>query len=282
MISVIIPLYNKSQCIYRTIQSVLEQTYTDFEIVVINDGSTDEGPLIVQKIDDNRIRLITQPNAGVSAARNRGVREAKGEWMLFLDADDILYSDALDVLFSKSYLNVNIVSGNFNKSNGVQFYKGIAFSREGKISNNYFSYYWDFFSIRTGCALIHKSLLSKYQFDESLSRYEDLKFIMEILKEAKVYNTKHVVLEYRMEHSSAKYSTLNIAKDYTFGMTFTEFPFWGKCLLGDLLFLASMDFPAETKKLRLQYGRNYGYRYISSLMIRSKHLIAKLYDKFFI
>jgi glycosyltransferase involved in cell wall biosynthesis len=83
MFSVIIPLYNKELSISNTIQSVLDQTFQNFEIVIVNDGSTDNSVKEVEKFDDKRIRLIHQENKGVSAARNRGIEEAKYEWIAF-------------------------------------------------------------------------------------------------------------------------------------------------------------------------------------------------------
>lgn len=88
MLSIVIPLYNKENKIANTLKSILDQSIRDFEIVIIDDGSTDNSILEVKKIDDPRIRLISQANAGVSAARNRGIQEAHGEFIAFLDADD--------------------------------------------------------------------------------------------------------------------------------------------------------------------------------------------------
>ena len=78
-LSVVIPLYNKEKQIQLTIDSVLAQEFEDYELIVINDGSSDHSPKIVEAIQDERIKLINQPNAGVSAARNRGIKEAVGK-----------------------------------------------------------------------------------------------------------------------------------------------------------------------------------------------------------
>lgn len=87
-ISIVIPLFNKSSYIERTITSVINQTYQNFEIIVVDDGSTDDGIKKILNIGDSRIKLIRQKNAGVSVARNNGIISAKAELIAFLDADD--------------------------------------------------------------------------------------------------------------------------------------------------------------------------------------------------
>jgi glycosyltransferase involved in cell wall biosynthesis len=116
---VVIPLFNKEKEVLRAVNSVLKQTISNFEVIVVNDGSSDKGPDIVSAIRDPRIRVIDQANLGVSAARNRGIAEAKAELIAFLDADDEWIHDFLGTImeskrefpgcsiFATSYFLVN-------------------------------------------------------------------------------------------------------------------------------------------------------------------------------
>ena len=94
--SVVIPLYNKERYVRRCLDSILAQRFADFEVVVVDDGSTDDSTEIVAACNDPRLRLIRQANGGVSAARNRGIAEARAEWIAFLDADDEYLPGFLD------------------------------------------------------------------------------------------------------------------------------------------------------------------------------------------
>lgn len=96
--SVVIPLYNKALSIQRTLDSVLSQIYTNYEIVVIDDGSTDESVMRVSEINDSRIRLIQKENGGVSSARNAGILAAQGEYVAFIDGDDLWHPMYLETL----------------------------------------------------------------------------------------------------------------------------------------------------------------------------------------
>jgi len=91
LFSVVVPLHNRERYVARAVASVLGQSCGDFEILVVDDGSTDGGSEKVEAIGDPRIRLITQANAGPGAARSRGVHESRGEWVAFLDADDLWF-----------------------------------------------------------------------------------------------------------------------------------------------------------------------------------------------
>ena len=87
--SIVIPLYNKQDCIRQALDCVFNQSFQDFEVIVVDDGSTDRGAEIVREYKDERLRLVSQKNSGVSAARNAGIAAAHNSWIAFLDADDI-------------------------------------------------------------------------------------------------------------------------------------------------------------------------------------------------
>ena len=144
MISVIIPLYNKETGIATALRSVLAQTYQDFEAIVVDDGSTDRSATIVKSINDPRIRLIHQQNAGVSAARNRGIAEAKGEYIAFLDADDEWMPEFLGeiVALQREFPECKAQATNYVfNSRGVKsqtILRKIPFKSERGILTNYF------------------------------------------------------------------------------------------------------------------------------------------------
>lgn len=128
--TVVIPLYNKEKHIQSTIESVLAQTYTNFEIVVVNDGSTDNSEVVVKSIKDDRIKYYSQENKGVSSARNYGIEKAKANLIAFLDADDYWYPNHLETLktlyetypncglyataYEKFYYNHKLVKGKYH------------------------------------------------------------------------------------------------------------------------------------------------------------------------
>ena len=96
-ISVIIPVYNGEKTIKQTIESVLNQTFRDFELLIINDGSQDATLEIIQAINDERIQVFSYQNSGVSASRNRALTKAKGEFISFIDADDLWTPNKLEL-----------------------------------------------------------------------------------------------------------------------------------------------------------------------------------------
>lgn len=111
-ISVIIPAYNAMAYLPETLESVFKQTFLDFEILIINDGSSDNIVEWASQIQDSRVRLISQKNQGLSGARNTGIWSSKGEYLAFLDADDIWEANKLEkqVEYLEKNLNIGLVS----------------------------------------------------------------------------------------------------------------------------------------------------------------------------
>ena len=112
LISIIVPAYNAADFIEKSIGSVQNQTYTNIEIIIVNDGSKDstESKCLAMQSNDSRIKLYTIPNGGASNARSYGVKQAIGEFITFLDADDSLKENAIQVLYSAMSEDVSIVA----------------------------------------------------------------------------------------------------------------------------------------------------------------------------
>lgn len=145
MISVVIPLYNKEKQIAHTLQSVFNQTFQNFEVVIVDDGSTDGSVAEVEKLSDSRIRLIHQKNAGVAAARNRGIEEANGDLIAFLDADDEWKPEYLATQYhlSQKYPDCNVFACNYEFRNiegkvTPTIIRKLPFTGEDGILSNYF------------------------------------------------------------------------------------------------------------------------------------------------
>lgn len=118
-ISVIIPLYNKASYLHKALETVCAQTYQDWECIIMNDGSTDGSGELVEQLaaarKDERIRIFHQQNAGVAAARNNAVAQAKGDWLCFLDADDWWEPTFLEKMFefAERYPDAGILACNY-------------------------------------------------------------------------------------------------------------------------------------------------------------------------
>src|SRR3990167_1338260 len=99
-VSIITPTYNRAYVLGNAIDSVIKQSYKDWELIIIDDGSADKPKELVQTFSDERIKYIYQKNAGPSAARNKGLSMARGSWIAYLDSDNELYPNYLQVMFN--------------------------------------------------------------------------------------------------------------------------------------------------------------------------------------
>ncbi len=114
-LSIVIPTYNAEKTIVECINSVLDQTINvDYELIIINDGSTDRTRELVEEIENPRVKVITQDNRGFSGARNRGIDESKGEYIMFLDSDDLLVGNSIDLMMNRiKETSADIIQGSY-------------------------------------------------------------------------------------------------------------------------------------------------------------------------
>lgn len=176
MFSIVIPLYNKELSIGNTIQSVLNQTYQDYEIIIVNDGSTDNSLHVVEQINDSRIRIITKPNGGVSSARNRGIKESKRDWIAFLDGDDLWKTNHLNEIFRMMnvFPNKKIYVTSYKYSDDRKIYR-LPRKNDIFIIDNYFKEAIYENLIWSSIIVVHKSCFKTVGvFNEKINRGEDL------------------------------------------------------------------------------------------------------------
>lgn len=203
-ISVVIPLYNKGFIISETLNSVLAQTFKDFEVVIVNDGSTDNGFEIVSKFSDERIKLFQQENKGAAAARNLGIEKASGELIAFLDADDYWYPNHLEELHQLyiDFPDCGIYGSRyFMKISDKKSFKTTYFP---SVSNNFRGLLPDFFKASkayrvglTSAIAIPKSVLKNdFLFNSEISSGQDLELYTKIAIEKPVAITNLFTVEY--------------------------------------------------------------------------------------
>lgn len=182
-ISVIVPVYNAEKYLDSCIQSVLKQTYPNWELILIDDGSKDESGAIADryKQTENRIQVVHQQNAGVSAARNQGLDMATGDYIVFLDADDELTTDCLNKLLKNAVENhADIVAGKCssdrnltNPSGEITVWRGEE-ALKNALMDNPFTY--------SACAkLFHRECIGNTRFVPEIKINEDSYFIFQLL-----------------------------------------------------------------------------------------------------
>ena len=267
MISVIIPLYNKEPIIEKSLRSVLSQDYDNFEVVVVNDGSTDRSAEIVKSIDDPRIRLIEQENGGPSKARNTGVKNAKGEWIVFLDADDELLPGAL------KYYATLIQTHNTNDFFACPYYcfngvkRQLCYSyHEGNLRNPFKASFKGKFLPRTGAFVCKTDLLKTNLFNEKIRRFEDLEMLYRIYHIAKIYLGEKPVMVVNQQFIAASIGRTDIQEDFLGHLDFEGKNFWERMCLYKLYLGERPYYPEQCKKLFPNLAKRYDLLLLSKIL----------------
>lgn len=201
--SVIIPLYNKEKSIVSTIESVLNQSYPNFELLIINDGSTDNSLKVVQSFNDSRIKIVNIPNRGVSGARNLGISLSRNQFIVFLDADDLWFSYCLEEFCSliQEFRGAQVFCTNYNMTG-----KDLKGSDRRYMVKDYFytsAYFmakWSIPIMLIGCVAIRKDCLIEIgNFNPDLTHGEDLDLWHRVSTCCKIAKSERITTIYRTE-----------------------------------------------------------------------------------
>ena len=193
-ISVIIPVYNAESTLRRCVDSVLAQTFTDFECLLINDGSKDKSGAICDEYarKDSRVKVFHKENGGVSAARNVGLDNARGEWVTFVDSDDYYDLKALDIYLKYTRMSgdISIIRAGYNsisalESTSISCNELSIFDCTGEVfsfieNTRYYGFLWN--------SLFRKNEIANLRFDDTINWSED-----HIFSAMAVYNCKKIV-----------------------------------------------------------------------------------------
>ena len=204
MISVIIPLYNKESVIEKTIESVLCQSYTDFEVVIVDDGSTDRSCDVIGDFSDDRLTLYHKTNGGVSSARNAGIEKANGEWLYFLDADDVIERDALTTLClcHSRYPDASVCSTNYHLCKKGKVSDAFVGGKDGYMEDPFKQMWQKKWGLRMGSFIVKRTRCNAIRFCTSIDIGEDLLFVMDIINDGHLCAyINRAVMDYNMDNS---------------------------------------------------------------------------------
>ena len=216
LVTIIMPVYNAELFLREAIDSVLAQDYSTWELLIVDDGSTDNSRSVAKSYNDSRISIMAQSNKGASNARNVALSVMKGDFLCFLDADDVLTSNSLssrlacfhsdDISFADGAVEV------FNSTMSIrertwtpQQPQSLLKSLVRLDTKWFFGPTW----------FLRRKPLVAYQFDECLTHGEDLFFFMSYAHLGKYAFTRQIILKYRKSPNSAMQNMVGLANGYS-------------------------------------------------------------------
>ncbi|WP_213335302.1 glycosyltransferase family 2 protein [Enterococcus casseliflavus] len=215
--SVIVPVYNSEKFIRKTLESITNQTFHNYEIIVVDDGCTDNSISIIEEYAKyfQKINIVRQKNSGVSAARNRGIKEASGDFICFLDSDDYWSHLFLEKMYNKiSATNVDIVicgTQTFSEKDNTVKKENIKLSTDDCLLNYLKGEYW----AATGTWAVKRKFLLKNNiyFSEEVVWAEDLEFIVKCLFKGKTQLIQEPLFTYVLhDNSLSDFSVLKFSE----------------------------------------------------------------------
>ena len=268
--SIIIPLFNKERTIADAIRSVLRQSCQDFEIVVVNDGSSDHSLAAAESIVDSRISIYSTTNHGPSSARNLGIRMAHGTWIVFLDADDCLTPEALEsfenAIQEAGSCDIVYATTLFNRKGLISRFPKQAV--RGTIKNPFKEAFFRRISIAAGSACIKRDALLEVPFNESFRRTEDVDLHRRLWKKSRCFRIVEPTIEVNSEFAESSKPRSNPAEDYIFHISLKHARFWERMYLYELYLGAKNTYGLSGRDLSRNYDRRYVLLLLNRLLLK--------------
>lgn len=220
LVSIIVPIYNQEKFLAETLHSILKQTYSNWECILVNDGSTDDSIEVIKKFlaQDNRFHFINSENKGVSHARNLALKQIKGDFILFLDGDDLIHSEKIAKAIS-NFENDQQVSIVFNTTNYfLNTIENTLFPM--KLDASLMNYkdlllYWnEKIIIPIHSAIISKSLFEGIEFNTDLTAQEDWLVWLRLFQKNPKVIVNDEVLSYYRKHNSSRTQSYSLIGDH--------------------------------------------------------------------
>ena len=220
LVSIIIPVYNQEKYLAETLNSVLNQTYSNWECVLVNDGSTDNSVAILQPFltQDNRFYFINSENKGVSNARNLALQQTKGKYVLFLDGDDLIHPEKINLAIS-NFQKDSDLSIVFNMTNYFQdtienVLYPMNISPELLNFNGLLLYWGEKIILPIHSAIIKKSLFDGIEYNSELTAQEDWLVWLRLFQKNPKVLVLDTVLSYYRKHNSSRTQSFSVKEDH--------------------------------------------------------------------
>jgi len=257
--SIIIPLYNKEKTILATLESVLWQDYPLFEVIVVDDGSTDGSAAIVRNISDERLRLFQKENGGPGSARNEGITQARYEWVIWLDADDLMLPDALRSFAGtlSNHPESDMVVGNFELAERDRIRPYHTKKLPALVEQPFKSWFFKELMPCAGTYCCKKTLLLKHPYQEDLKRSEDTDVLFHLFHEVCIVRTDAIVMRYCRDFSAESRKKTDISKDFQGHLDFSSpKSLWERICLYELYVEARSNYPNEVDSVYPEMNRH--------------------------
>ena len=279
LISIVIPLFNKEKSIKETLMSIIQQNYDDYEIVIVDDGSTDTSLGIIKVINNDHIAIYHKENGGPASARNFGVQKASGEWILFLDADDTLEKNVLSYVAENIYRYHDVDVFTYNMYFKSSFNKPMKYwhHADGYIHHPFYLWYIGRIYPRTGNMICKKNVLLSEPYRVDLRRHEDTECTFRIMSKYRLFACSLVLFTYNQDSIAASLKRENIKEDFICQLSLSGKTFGEQMALYKLYKESKIVYPNICQTIYGKDFEKFKYKAANIILLFYKKITDKIF-----